>query len=102
MLEVRGEGDVGDVDLRVRRALDGDEAGAVRLQIDGGDLQFVGGDLQQHLARFLRRHDDGVADAMGAPAGERAHAVRAGVGVGGVDQDHLQRQAERLRRASGR
>ena len=47
-------------------------------------------------ARFLRRHDDGVADAVRAAAGEGAHAMRAGVGVGGVDDDRLDRHADRL------
>jgi hypothetical protein len=39
-------------------------------------------------ASFGRRHDS-VADAMGAARGERAHAVRAGVGVRGIDIDVL-------------
>ena len=62
----------------------------------GVDLELVRRDLHQHGARLLRRHDDGVADAVGAAAGEGAHAVRAGVGVGGVDQHHVRRHADRL------
>ena len=56
----------------------------------------VGGDLEHHLARFPRRHHDGVADAVRAAAGEGAHAMRAGVGVGGVDHDVVVGHAERL------
>ena len=53
-------------------------------------------------ARLLRRHDDGVADAVRAADGEGAHAVRAGVGVGGVDDDVVVRHAERLGARSAR
>ncbi len=60
------------------------------------DLQLLGRDFQHHLPRFLRRLDDGVADAVRAARGEGAHAVRAGVGVGGVDDDLLGRHADRL------
>ena len=49
------------------------------------DLELLGGRLQHHAARLPRRDDHGVADAMRAARGEGAHAVRAGVGVGGVD-----------------
>ena len=52
--------------------------------------------LEHHLARFPRGHHDGVADAVRAAAGEGAHAVRPGVGVGGVDHHLVVGHAERL------
>src|SRR3979411_1218075 len=48
-------------------------------------------------AGFLRRRHYRVADAMRAARGETAHAVRPGVGIGGVDIDVLYRHAECLR-----
>jgi hypothetical protein len=98
---VRGERDLADVDLLLRRSLEADEARAVGLQVLRVHLQLVGGDLEQDLPGLAGRHDHGVADAVGAAAGERPHAVGAGVGVGGVDDDVPDRDAERLRRALG-
>ena len=80
----------------MRRALDVDIAAPVGIEIGGVDLQLLGGGLHHDAARLLGRRHDGVADAMGAARGERAHAVRPGVGVRGVDIDVLDRHAERL------
>jgi hypothetical protein len=89
------------VDLLLLGTLHLDETVAVRLQIEGVDFELLGRDLQHHLARLARGHDDGVADAMGPAAGEGSHAVWTGIGVGSVDQNHLQRKPQRLRRALG-
>ncbi len=85
------------IDLR-RRALDVDVAAAVGDEIGGVDFQFLGGRFEHHGARFLRRLDDRIADAVRAARGERAHAVRAGVAVGGVDVDVGDGNAKRLGR----
>jgi hypothetical protein len=87
-----------DVVMRTRgRALDVNVALAVGLEVFGVDLEFLGRGVEHHRARLLGGGDDGVADAVGAARGERAHAVRAGVGVGGVDIDVLDRHAEGFR-----
>ena len=64
----------------------------------GVHLELLGRDLEHRLARLARGHDDRVADAMRRAAGERAHVVRPGVRVGGVDEHEVHRQAERLGR----
>ena len=96
LLELRRDRHVLDADRAVRRALDVDVAAAVGLEVDGVDLELLGGRLHHHAARLPRRDHHGVADAMRAARGEAPHAVRAGVGVGGVDVDVLDRHAERL------
>ena len=96
VLEVRGQRHVEDADAAVRRAVHVDAALAVGDEVAGVDLELGGGHLEHHLARLAGGHDDGVADAVGAAAGEGAHAVRAGVGVGGVDHHALVGDAERL------
>ena len=65
--------------------------------VDGG-LQLLGRDVEQRLARLDGRGDHRVADAMGRSARERAHVVRAPIRVGGVDDDGLERDAQRLGR----
>ena len=69
---------------------------AVGFEIGSVDLEFLGGGLHHHPASFTGGGHDSVADAMGAARGETAHAVRTGVGIGGVDIDILDRHAERL------
>lgn len=96
LLELRGDGDVLGGDRTVWRALDVDVAAPVGVEVGGVDFQFLGGGLHHDAARFLGRRHDGVADAMGAARGERAHAVRAGVGIRRIDIDVLDRHAERL------
>ena len=96
LLELRGDRDVLGRDRSVRRALDVDVAAAVGFEIGGVDFELLGRRLHHHAARLLRRRHHGVADAMGAARGERAHAVRPGVGIGGVDIDVLDGHAERL------
>jgi hypothetical protein len=83
-------------DGAVRRALDVDVAAPVRVEVGGVDLQFLGRRLHHDAPRFARRRHHGVADPVGAAGGEGAHAVRAGVGIGGVDEDVLHGDAERL------
>ena len=80
----------------MRRALHMDVAVPVGLEVAGIDLQLLGGHLQHHCRAPRGRDHDGVADAVRAARGEGAHVVRAGVGVGGVDDDVLDRHAERL------
>ena len=81
----------------MRRALDVDVAPPVGLEIGDVDLQLFGRRLHHHAARLLGRGDHRVADAVGAARGKTAHAMRPGVGIGGVDVDVLHRHAERLR-----
>ena len=83
---MRRQRGVEHADLAVGRALDIDLAIGDN-QVIGRSLQLVGGHLDQRLFSLARGHDHGIADAMGATAGEGAHAVRRGVGVAGVDRD---------------
>ena len=83
------------------RTLDVDVAAAVGDEVGGVDFEFLGGGLEHHGAGFLRGLDDGVADAVRAAGGEAAHAVRAGVAVGGVDVDVGRRGRRGSRRRSG-
>ena len=83
-------------DALVRRAVDMDAALAVGDEVAGVDLELGRGHFQHHLAGLARRHHDGVADAVSAAAGEGAHAMRAGVGVGRVDHHAVIGHAERL------
>ena len=69
---------------------------AIGLQVVRAGLQLVAGDLQHDLARLLGGHDDGIANPVGGPAGESAHAVRPGVGIGRVDHHIFDRQAQGL------
>ena len=73
----------------------------VRFQVLGADLQLVGSHFQHHLARLFGRGHDGVAHAVGGPAGKGAHAVGAGIRVGSVDEDVLEGQAQRFGRDLG-
>ena len=81
-----------------RRTVDVDVAAAVGDEVGGVDFQFLGGRFQHHGARFLRGLDNRVADPVRAARCERAHAVRAGVAVGGVDIDIGHGNAEGLGR----
>ena len=96
VLEMRGERRLEDRDRFRRRALDVDVALAVGLQVRGAHLELLRGDFEQHGARLLGGHDDGVADAVRAAARKGAHAVRARVGVGGVDDDVVVGDADGL------
>ena len=96
VLEVGGKRRLKDGDRFRRHALDVNAALAVGLEVGGAHLELLGRDVEQHGPRLLRRHDDGVADPVRAAAGEGAHAVRPGVGVGGVDDHHLRRYADRF------
>jgi len=71
-------------------------SGDVVTEIAGADLELVRRHLEERLARFLRRHDDGVAGAVGRTAREGPHVMRAGIRVGGVDDDGVDRNAQRL------
>ena len=99
---MRGQGQIDDVNGAVGLAFDLDQPAAVRFQIGGIGFQLIGGDLEHDLARFRGRFDDRVAHAVRGAAGEGAHAVRAGVGVGRVDQHVLKGNAQMSRRRSGR
>ena len=96
--ELRRDRHVLGGDLAVRRALHMDVAEPVGFEIAGVDLELFRRRLHHHAARLARRNRDRVADAMRAARRERAHVVRAGVAVGGVDVDILDRHAERFGR----
>jgi len=98
VLEVRGKREIRHADRSLRAALDPDRALTVELEVPGGRLQLVGGDREHRLAGLRGGPDHRVADAVGGSARERAHVVRPGVGVGGVDDDRLDRHAQRLGR----
>ena len=74
-----------------------DVAPAVGDEIGRIDFQLLRRRFQQDAARLLGRRDDRVADPVSPARCEAAHAVRAGVGVRGVDEDVLDRDAERFR-----
>ena len=93
---MRGERGVEHRDALVGRAVDVDAALAVGDEIAGIDLELGRGDLEHDFAGFARGHHDGVADAVRAAAGEGAHAMRTGVGVGRVDHDGVVGHAEHL------
>ena len=88
-----------DIDI-LRRTLDLDVAGAVGFEVGHVDFQFLRRDFQHHLPRLRRCLDDGIADAMRAARGEGAHAVRTGIGVGGVDRHKVGRARRSSRRRS--
>ena len=96
LLELRRDGDVLGRDRAVGRALHVDVASPVGVEVRDIDLEFLRRRLHHHRARLARRRRDRVADAVGAARGEAAHAMRAGVGIGRVDIDVLDRHAERL------
>ena len=79
VFEVGGQGQIDDMNGAIRLPFDFDQAAAVRFQVGGIGFQLIGRNFQHDLARFRGRFDDGIADAMGGTAGERAHTVRAGV-----------------------
>ncbi len=69
---------------------------AVEIDLVRGRLELLGRDLEERLLRLERGRDHGVAHPVGRSAGERAHVVRPGIGVGRVDDDLLERHAHRL------
>ena len=73
-----------------------DVAAAVRHEVGGIDLELLRGRLEHHCPRLQCRLDHSVADTVRAARGEGAHAVRAGVAVGRVDVDILDRDAKRF------
>ena len=75
-----------------------DIAEPVGFEIAGVDLELLRRRLHHHAARLARRDRDSIADAMRAARRERAHVVRAGIAIGCVDVDVLDRHAERLGR----
>ena len=74
-----------------------DVAPTVGDEVGGVDLELLRRRLEEHAARLLRGGDHCIADPVRAAGGEAAHAVGAGVRVGGVDEHVLDRDAERLR-----
>ncbi len=96
VFKVGGQRHVDDVDRALWRSLDADVAGAVCFEIIRVGLQLVGSDIHHHLARLLSGLHDGISHAVGGAAGEGAHAVRAGVGIGGVNQHVVKGHTQRL------
>ena len=94
--ELRGDGDILGRDRAVRRALDVNVAAPVGLEVGDVDFELLRRRLHHDAARLARRGHDGVAHPMGAARGETAHAMGAGVGIGGVDINVLDRHPERL------
>ena len=84
--------------LRCGAALHMDVAEAIGFEIAGVDLKLFRRRLHHHAARLARRDRDRIADAMRAARRERAHVVRAGIAIGGVDVDILDRHTEGLGR----
>ena len=96
LAELCRDGDVAHRDRSVRRTFHADRALAVGFEIARIDFKLLGGRFHHHRARFARRHHHRIADAMRAARGERAHAMRTGVGIGGVDIHIFHRHAERF------
>ena len=96
MLEMRGKCCLEHRDRFAGAALDLDIALAVGLKIGGIHFEFFGGDFEEDGLCLLRRHDDGIADAMRTARGKSAHAMRARVGVGGIDPDGVDRDTQGL------
>ena len=95
-LEVGCQRDIEDRDRSLRRAFHQYIALTVGLEVGSIHLQLFRRHFQHHLAGFLGRLDDGIAGAVRAARGEGAHAVRAGIGVGGVDDDAVCGHADRF------
>ena len=96
VFEMRRQRHIDHGDRFLRRARHMDIALAVGHKIGGIHFQLLGRHLQHHRARLLGRHDDGIADAMRPAAGKGPHAMRASIGVGGIDPDRVHRHAEGL------
>ena len=86
-------------DRATRRPLDVDVAVAVGLEIGRALTSSSSAAASSIIARASwAAGDHRIADPMGTARGERAHAVRTGIAVGGVDVDVLHRHAQRFGR----
>jgi hypothetical protein len=80
----------------MRRALDMNVAAPVGFQVGSVDLELFCRRLHHNAARLPCRDHHRVADPMGAPRGERSHAMRPGIGIRGIDVDIIDGHTERL------
>ena len=86
-LEMRGQSDIGHRHRYAWSAHHMNVSHTIAAKVGGVGLEQIGGDLHHYAARLLGRRDHGVADAVCPTRGERAHAVRTGIGIRRVD-DH--------------
>jgi hypothetical protein len=85
-LEMCGQSDIGHRHRYAWSAYHMNVSQTIGAKVGGVGFEQIGGDLHHYAARLLGGRDHGVADAV-PPGGERAHAVRTGIGIRRVD-DH--------------